>query len=220
MDAGVPLLDHAAGVSVGLIMDEDHDGRVTAHTIFTDIQGMEDHHGDMDFKIAGTRDGITAVQLDIKPAGVPLEILLEALSHATKARHTILDTLVLALEGPRVNVRDNAPRFGSVTVEKELLGRVIGPQGSHVKGIERDTAARITINDTGEVNIFAPTKASFEAATQRIMDAGVPAVRVGSRYLGKVVSIKDFGAIVDGGKRHFGSAAHFRDRPSPDRGRH
>jgi polyribonucleotide nucleotidyltransferase len=73
MDAGVPLLDHAAGVSVGLIMDEDHEGRVTAHTIFTDIQGMEDHHGDMDFKIAGTRDGITAVQLDIKPAGVPLE---------------------------------------------------------------------------------------------------------------------------------------------------
>eukprot|EP00238_Polyblepharides_amylifera_P010829 CAMPEP_0196587260 /NCGR_PEP_ID=MMETSP1081-20130531/56948_1 /TAXON_ID=36882 /ORGANISM="Pyramimonas amylifera, Strain CCMP720" /LENGTH=755 /DNA_ID=CAMNT_0041909393 /DNA_START=110 /DNA_END=2378 /DNA_ORIENTATION=+ len=210
MDAGIPMLEHVAGVSVGLVMhppveetSEETSNEPASRessfpgTLLTDIMGLEDHHGDMDFKLAGTRQGITAAQLDIKPAGLPLEILIEALDCARDARLELLDLFSQTLASPRDATRANAPKFGSVTVEKDLLGKVIGPQGSNVKGIERTTGARITVNKSGLVNIFAPSQEAFDQTAALVTEAGVPEIRVGSRYLGKVMSLKDFGAIIE-----------------------
>lgn len=137
MDAGIPLRSHVGAVSVGLVSVSDPEtGRVTDYRILTDILGLEDHLGDMDFKIAGTRKGITAIQLDIKPAGVPLSILCEALEPALVGRTKILDFMEQVISSPRDSSRENLPRSGTMNIQQDSIGRLIGPQGSNVKNIQ------------------------------------------------------------------------------------
>jgi polyribonucleotide nucleotidyltransferase len=137
MDAGIPLRSHVGAVSVGLVSVSDSEtGRVTDYRILTDILGLEDHLGDMDFKIAGTRTGITAIQLDIKPAGVPLHILCEALEPALVGRIQILDFMEQVISSPRDSSRENLPRSGTMNIQQDSIGRLIGPQGSNVKNIQ------------------------------------------------------------------------------------
>lgn len=137
MDAGIQLRAHVGAVSVGLVSVSDPEtGRVTDYRILTDILGLEDHLGDMDFKIAGTRKGITAIQLDIKPAGVPLHILCEALEPALVGRSRILDFMEQVIGSPRDSSRDNLPRSGTMNIQQDSIGRLIGPQGSNVKNIQ------------------------------------------------------------------------------------
>jgi polyribonucleotide nucleotidyltransferase len=137
MDAGVPLREHVGAVSVGLVSVTDpSNGNITDYRILTDILGLEDHLGDMDFKIAGTRKGITAIQLDIKPAGIPLHIICEALEPARVGRSQIIDFMEQTICSPRDAQRENMPRSGTMTIHQDSIGRLIGPQGSNVKGIQ------------------------------------------------------------------------------------
>jgi len=200
MDAGVPLGRHVAGISIGLIMEEDAQGQVTRHVLLTDIQGLEDHLGDMDWKLAGTREGITAAQLDVKPQGVPLEILIEALQPASVARGAILDVLAAAIAAPSADARPSAPRFQTLPVPRDQLGRLIGPGGSTVKDIERRTGCKLTVQDkeaASRVAVFAPDAASLAAAVAAIELAIGGGAKVGATYKGRVVSLREFGAFVE-----------------------
>lgn len=216
MDAGVPLGRHVAGISVGLILDEDlATGAVKRHVLLTDIQGLEDHLGDMDWKIAGTRTGITAVQLDVKPAGVPLDVLIEALQPARDARFKILDKLEGAIAGEATELRDTQPRASTVMVERDQVGRVIGPGGTTVRDIERRTGAKLTVQDTGAVAVFGTDKASHDAAVAAIEALAGTGAKVGATVRGKVVGLRDFGAFVElpsgeQGLLHISEVAHSR----------
>eukprot|EP00249_Psilotum_nudum_P016788 c25988_g1_i1 orf=158-3031(+) len=214
MDAGVPLREHVAGVSVGLVSEVDMStGRITDYRLLTDILGLEDHLGDMDFKIAGTKNGITAIQLDIKPAGIPLEILCEGLEPALAARKHILDFMEQEISGPRDEQKLNTPRTGTVTVQRESIGRLIGPLGSTVKNIQRVTGARVQVFENGTVNIFARDQAAYEQAIEMVESTIGKEIEVGNVYNGVVIAIKDFGAFVelDGGHQgllHISEIAH------------
>jgi polyribonucleotide nucleotidyltransferase len=216
MDAGVPLPRHVAGISIGLILDEDAStGDVKRHVLLTDIQGIEDHLGDMDWKIAGTSEGITAVQLDVKPAGVPLDILIEALTPARDARMKLLSKLTAAIDGTSSAQRDNAPRAGSLEVERDQLGRLIGPGGSTVRDLEKRSGAKLTVQDTGVVAIFAPDKASYATAVHMIEALVGGGAKVGASVRGRVVSIRDFGAFLElpsgeQGLLHISEVSHAR----------
>ncbi|KAK3281807.1 hypothetical protein CYMTET_10435, partial [Cymbomonas tetramitiformis] len=167
------------------------------YLLLTDIQGLEDHHGEMDFKVAGTRDGITAVQLDIKPAGIPLQVLLDALEPALQARLQLLDLFEETIEAPRSEMKDYAPRYGTVLIPTELVRVLIGLNGTHKRELERKSGARLSVNaDTGEVHVFAPNKQSFQEATDLIDICGREEIAVGSRQVVEVLSLKDFGAVV------------------------
>jgi len=198
MDAGVPLGRHVAGISVGLLMEELGGGAVGRTALLTDIQGMEDHLGDMDWKLAGTASGITAAQLDVKPAGVPLELLVAALAPARAARALILEQLSAAIAAPPAELRPSAPRFRLLPVPREAMGRIIGPQGSTVKELERRTGCRLTVQDKeGRVAIFAPDAASLEAGLAAVEAAAGGGVKAGVAYAGRVVKLVDFGAFVE-----------------------
>eukprot|EP00897_Mesotaenium_endlicherianum_P009777 jgi/Mesen1/8828/ME000053S08231 len=186
MDAGIKLRKHVAGVSMGLVTELHPETREVAdYRLVTDILGLEDYLGDMDFKIAGTRDGITAIQLDIKLPGVPLHILCEGLEPARAARAHILDLMEAEISAPRNEHHEYSPRIGTINIEKDSIGRLIGPQGTVIKGIQKATSARLTVSEDGVVSIFARDFAAFEAAKE----------------LGVVAAVKDFGAFVeiDGG---------------------
>lgn len=216
MDAGIPLRSHVGAVSVGLVSVSDSEtGRVTDYRILTDILGLEDHLGDMDFKIAGTRKGITAIQLDIKPAGVPLHILCEALEPALVGRIQILDFMEQVISSPRDSSRENLPRSGTMNIQQDSIGRLIGPQGSNVKNIQRVTDARVSITGDGVVTIFARDQASFEQAKKMVEVSVGKEVEVGGTYTARVVAIKDFGAFMElnGGYQgllHISEIAHER----------
>ncbi|MCO5562363.1 hypothetical protein L7F22_015989 [Adiantum nelumboides] len=222
MDAGVPLRSHVAGVSVGLVTTvNESTGEITDYRILTDIlekygmQGLEDHVGDMDFKIAGTRVGITAIQLDIKPSGIPLEILCEALEPARIAREHILDAMEQEIPKPTSEQKSNAPRKGCISIQRESVGRLIGPQGSTVKNIERTTGVRVTISEGGRVCLIAKDKASYNQAVEMVDSAVGKEVEIGNIYNGFVTQIRDFGAIVevDGGHEgllHISELSHQR----------
>jgi polyribonucleotide nucleotidyltransferase len=216
MDAGVPMPRHVAGISIGLVMEEDPaSGAVRRHVLLTDIQGIEDHLGDMDWKIAGTRDGITAVQLDVKPAGVPLEILIEALAPARAARGKVLDALAAAIGAAPAEARDSAPRAGTISVEKDQLGRLIGPGGATVRDLERRTGAKLTVQDTGVVAIFARDRAAYDAAAAAIEALVGSGAKVGVSVRAKVVLLRDFGAILElpsgeQGLLHISEVSHAR----------
>eukprot|EP01018_Ginkgo_biloba_P018069 Gb_20425 [translate_table: standard] len=198
MDAGVPLREHVAGVSVGLITEVDTStGDVKDYRILTDILGLEDHLGDMDFKIAGTRKGVTAVQLDIKPAGIPLHILCECLDPALEARTHILDFMEQEIKVPREQAKGNSPRLVTVRLNRDYLSRLIGPQGSHLKKIEQETGARITVNFDGAVTILAKDQPSLEQTQEKVDSIVGREIEVGGLYKGVIVAIKDFGAFVE-----------------------
>ena len=192
MDAGVPIKKPVAGVAMGLIKDVST-GNLA---ILTDIQGLEDFLGDMDFKVAGTRDGITAIQMDIKIKGIDKEILTRALEQARKGRMFILDKMAETLREPRAELSPYAPRIISFTINPDKIREVIGSGGKTINKIIADTGVKIDINDDGTVFIASPDSAAA-AEAKRIIDGIVKDIEVGDVYLGTVVGIKDFGAFIN-----------------------
>ena len=194
MDAGVPFPKHVSGVAMGLITRED--GK---YAILTDILGDEDHLGDMDFKVTGTRDGICGVQMDIKVDGLSMAVMMEALEQARKGRLHILDAMYECMPAPRPEVKPHAPRMIKLIIEKEFIGAVIGPGGKVIQEIQRETGATINIEEvgnTGEVSIFSASKESLDKAVRWVK--GITAVpNVGDVYEGPVKGIKEFGAFVE-----------------------
>ena len=192
MDAGVPLSAPVAGVAMGLIKD-DETGNLA---ILTDIQGLEDFLGDMDFKVAGTSKGITAIQMDIKIKGIDEEILTRALAQANEGRMFILGKMNEVLSSPREDLSKYAPRIMQFTIDPEKIREVIGSGGKVINGIIADTGVKIDLEDDGRVFITSPDKEAAEKAKAAI-DAIVKDIEVGNVYLGKVVRIMNFGAFVE-----------------------
>ena len=192
MDAGVPIKKPVAGVAMGLIKD-DSNGNIA---ILTDIQGLEDFLGDMDFKVAGTKDGITAIQMDIKIKGISEEILTRALEQARLGRLFILDKMLETLPEPRTELSSFAPRIISFTINPDKIRDVIGSGGKTINKIIADTGVKIDIEDDGKVFIASPDAAAADAA-KRIIEGIVKDIEVGDVFLGKVVRIMPFGAFVN-----------------------
>ncbi len=199
MDAGVPITKPVAGIAMGMMSD----AKRGEYRVLTDIQGPEDHHGDMDFKVAGTKDGVTAVQMDVKVEGVPLKVLFEAFTQAKKARMEILDVITKEIAAPRADISPRAPKILSLKVKVDQIGLVIGPGGKTINGIrERTKADDITIEDDGSVFITGKNGAA-EAAYEEIR-AMTREYEVGERFEGEVVRLMDFGAFVKMGPNQDG----------------
>ncbi len=190
MDAGVPIKSAVAGIAMGLVKENDR------HVILTDIIGAEDHYGDMDFKIAGTKQGITGIQLDLKTTGIPLTILTEALNKGFHAYHQILDIMAKTIDQPRQSISQYAPRIIAFKIPKEKIGEVIGPGGKVIRKIIEETKVEIDIEDDGTVTISAPTTEALEDGKDRVLSI-VQEVEVGQTYLGKVRRTTKFGAFVE-----------------------
>jgi len=190
MDAGVPIKTPVAGIALGLIKEGDE------FTILSDILGDEDHIGDMDFKVAGTREGITAFQMDIKITGITTEILKKALSQAREGRLFILDKMAETLKEPRTSLSAWAPRIASIQVKTDKIGDVIGPGGKIIKHIIEQTGAKIEIDDAGKVNIFSSSVESVEKAIEMVRNITQEA-EINKIYRGTVKRIMDFGAFVE-----------------------
>ncbi len=193
MDAGVPLTSPVAGIAMGLVSDPDNP---SAYRVLTDIQGMEDHLGDMDFKVAGTSRGITALQMDIKLGGLSDEVLREALSQAREARTKILEHMRATLPAPRPELSPYAPRITTIHIDPEFIGKLIGPGGKNVRALQEETGTKIDIQEDGTVYVAAVEGAGAEEARARIM-ALTEVPEEGKTYQGKVVRITDFGAFVE-----------------------
>ena len=193
MAAGVPIKAPVAGIAMGLIMDEEN-GK---YTVLTDIQGMEDHFGDMDFKVAGTSKGITALQMDIKVTGITREVFEEALAQAKVARAQILENMMAAISEPREDVGTYAPKIEQFYIDPEKIREVIGPNGKMInKIIEASDDVKIDIEDDGHVVIYHMDRAAINHAADMIRDI-VREAKVGDIYEGKVVRIEKFGAFVN-----------------------
>jgi len=190
MDAGVPLRQPVAGVAMGLIQEGD-DVR-----ILTDISGSEDHYGDMDMKIAGTQNGITGIQMDLKVAGVNEDTLMDAFSQARDARIRILRTMLEELPRPRPEISRHAPRLLLVQIPVDKIGAVIGPGGKNIKRIQEETGAQIDIEDDGKVNISSVNAEEAQKAKEMVLAITEEPV-VGKTYLGRVTGVKEFGAFVE-----------------------
>jgi polyribonucleotide nucleotidyltransferase len=190
MAAGVPIKSHVAGVAMGLIKEGDK------VAILTDILGTEDHMGDMDFKVTGTRDGITAIQMDIKINGITPELMKDALEKANIARNKIIDEMEKAIPSPRAELSQYAPRIITVKVDRDKIGDIIGPGGKNVREIQESTGSTINIEDDGTVRIFAVSKKEAELAVNRIKDITAEP-EVGAVYEAKVKTIVDFGAFAE-----------------------
>jgi polyribonucleotide nucleotidyltransferase len=192
MDAGVPLKAPVAGISIGLVLDDKSDKRV----LLTDIIGMEDFYGDMDYKVAGTREGITAIQLDTKAHHLPVEMTRDVFAAAREARMTILDTIESAISAPREQLSEYAPRILTVNIPVERIGEVIGPGGKMIRSIVERTGAKIDIEDDGTVFITSTSAQGGDAAAKIINDM-VRDVEVDEIYTGPVTRILNFGAFVE-----------------------
>jgi polyribonucleotide nucleotidyltransferase len=188
--AGVPVSAPVAGVAMGLIKEGDD------YTVLTDIAGVEDHLGDMDFKVAGTAEGITALQMDIKITGVTLEILRDALDQAHAGRQFILGKMAEAIDGPREQLSVYAPRITSIKIDPEKIGAVIGKGGETIRGMSEEFQAEIDVDDDGTVRVYAPTGALVDACVDRIVSM-TKDVEVGDKFKGKVVKTTNFGAFVE-----------------------
>ncbi len=190
MDAGVPLGAAVGGVAMGLVKEGNK------YAILTDIAGAEDHYGDMDFKVAGTREGITALQMDIKVPNISAAIMTEALEQARRGRLFILDKMQEALAGPRASLSQYAPRIYTMNIATDKIRDVIGPGGKVIRGIIEQTGVKIDVSDDGTIHIASADEASANKAIQIISDITAVA-EVGKTYLGKVVRLVDFGAFVE-----------------------
>ena len=191
MDAGVPIKSPVAGISIGLVTSDNGD-----YTLLTDIQGMEDHYGDMDFKVAGTSEGITAIQLDIKIQNINMDIVRDTFKQAKEARTQILDTMLKTIEKPNEELSPYAPRIIKISVPKEKIGNVIGTGGKTIRSIIERTNVTIDIDDDGIVTIGSTNEDNAQEAIKIIEDMTREA-KVGDIYTGKVVRILDFGAFVE-----------------------
>ncbi|NLF32760.1 MAG: polyribonucleotide nucleotidyltransferase [Planctomycetes bacterium] len=192
MDAGVPLTRPVAGISVGRVTDEDGSKEV----LITDIIGEEDFHGDMDFKVAGTSEGITGIQLDLKARGLSLDTIRRTLQQAREGRLEILQMMTTVIDKPREKISDYAPRLITLQISPDKIGKLIGPGGKTIRGITEQTGASIDVEDDGTVFIACVDSAAAEQA-RALVEALTEEVKVGRIYHGKVVSIKDFGAFIE-----------------------
>jgi polyribonucleotide nucleotidyltransferase len=190
MDAGVPIKAPVAGIAMGLIKEGDD------YIVLTDIAGVEDHLGDMDFKVAGTSDGITALQMDIKISGVTFDILRDALTQAREARLTILGKMRDAIAEPRAELSPHAPRIAQIQIDTEKIGAVIGKGGETIRALSEEFDAQIDIDDDGTVRIYAGTGEQSDALVDRIRQM-TKEVEVGDEFRGKVVKTTTFGAFVE-----------------------
>jgi len=192
MDAGVPISAPVAGIAMGLVQDMD----TGAFQILSDIQGMEDALGDMDFKVAGTEHGITALQMDIKIKGITGQIMAEALEQARTGRLEILDKMLAVIPVPNTTLKPHAPRITIIQIPVDKIGAVIGPGGKIIRALQEETGVKIDIEDDGRVFIAA-TDGIAEAAARERIEALTESAQVGRIYTGKVVRIADFGAFVE-----------------------
>ena len=191
MDAGVPMARPVAGISVGLVTEGDR------YELLTDIIGDEDHFGDMDFKVAGTSKGITAIQLDIKASGLPHKIMVEALERARKARLKILDIMHQAIAAPRTTLSEYAPKIITIKIDPEFIGKVIGPSGKMIRAIQEQTGSQIDIEEDGTISISC-VGGDGHIKARDIIESMTTPPKVGKIYRNaKVVSVKEFGAFVE-----------------------
>ncbi len=190
MDAGVPLKSACAGIAMGLVVEGDK------YAILTDIAGAEDHYGDMDFKVAGTRQGITALQMDIKVSGVSVAMMREALAQAKKARLEILDIMDQTISSGRAEISTYAPHLYMLSIPTDKIRDLIGPGGKKIRSIIEATGVKIDVMDDGKVHVFAANGPAAEDALKMIRDVTATA-EIGKTYLGKVVRIAEFGAFVE-----------------------
>jgi polyribonucleotide nucleotidyltransferase len=190
MDAGVPVAATVAGIAMGLVAENGQ------YAILTDIAGAEDHYGDMDFKVTGTREGITALQMDLKVTNIATSVMREALEQAKRGRLFLLDKMDAVLLKPRETMSPYAPRIFTMTVPTDKIREVIGPGGKMIRSIVEASGCKIDINDDGTVNIYATSGEAANIALQMIGDIAAVA-EINKIYLGKVVRIVDFGAFVE-----------------------
>ena len=189
MDAGVPLTEPVAGIAMGLIKEEDN------FAVLTDILGDEDHLGDMDFKVAGSKNGITALQMDIKIQGINEEIMEVALSKAKNARMHILNIMNDTISKPK-EMSENAPAMKTFMVEKDKIKEIIGKGGAVIKSMQEETGATVDISDDGTVSVFAQTQSAMQACLE-IIESIIEEPELNKIYKGTVVKIVDFGAFVN-----------------------
>jgi len=214
MDAGVPMRSAVAGAAMGLVKEGDN------YLILTDIAGVEDHYGDMDFKVAGTREGITALQMDIKIQGISKAIMSEALEQANRARLHILDIMTGTLAQPRESISSFAPRIFTIRINKDKIREVIGPGGKMIRSIVERTGCKIDVEDDGRIHIASVDEASAQKAIEIIKEITAEA-EIGKTYLGKVTRIANFGAFVEilpglEGLMHISEVAEHRVREVTD----
>ena len=222
MDAGVPVSNPCAGISCGLVTEKDDSGKIVKHVVLTDILGAEDHFGDMDLKIAGTVEGITGFQLDLKIPGLPFDITLEALKQNKEARNKILGIMSEHLSAPRSELREHAPRIHSLQIDPDKIGALIGPGGKNIRRITEISGAQIDINEdnSGKVLVFATSKTAMDRAIQEV-ELCTAEIQIGKIYRGIVRGIKDFGAFVEclpgkEGLVHISELADFRVNKTED----
>src|SRR4029077_13417404 len=191
MDAGVPMKAPCAGIAMGLVVGDNH-----KYSILTDIAGAEDHYGDMDFKVAGTRNGITALQMDIKVLGISIQMMREALAQAKKARLEILDTMEKTLSEGRKEISAYAPRLFKLKIPQDKIRDLIGPGGKKIRSVIEATGVKIDVMEDGTVHIFSTSGSGGDQALQMVRDVAASA-EIGKTYLGKVVRLAEFGAFVE-----------------------
>ncbi|MDD3117683.1 MAG: polyribonucleotide nucleotidyltransferase [Victivallales bacterium] len=215
MDAGVPISAPVAGISCGLITGDNGE-----RLLLTDIIGAEDHYGDMDFKVCGTREGITGFQLDLKLPGIPIDLLAQAMERNKTARLKILDVIENCIAAPRADIHPNAPRMEIIHINPEKIGALIGPGGKNIKAITEETKSEIDINDDGTVKILAANKEALENVKYRV-EASTAEAEVGKVYRGVVKATRDFGAFVEflpgqEGLLHISEMANYRVKQVSD----
>jgi len=214
LDGGIAIKDHVAGVAMGLVMEGDK------YAVLSDIQGAEDHYGDMDFKVTGTADGITALQMDIKIKGLTKEIMAEALEQARKGRLHILGIMVKSISGPRQEFREHVPQIETIMVPVDKIRDVIGTGGKVIKSIIDRTGVKIDIEDDGRCVVFSPRAEGLRQA-KAIIEELIAVPETGKSYKGKVKRIVDFGAFVEiipgtEGLLHISEIANYRVRAVSD----
>jgi polyribonucleotide nucleotidyltransferase len=222
IDAGVPIIAPVAGISIGMVSENDGAGNLTRHILLTDILGVEDHFGDMDFKIAGTSEGITGFQLDLKIRGLPFNILREAVAASRKARLEILEIMTAALPAPRAELNEHAPRIQTLQIDAEKIGALIGPGGKNIRRIVEITGAQIDIDEdnSGKVYVYTNNMEAMKRAVDEVMMVGGK-IEEGKIYRGVVRGIKEFGCFVEvlpgqEGLVHISELADFRVRRTED----
>jgi polyribonucleotide nucleotidyltransferase len=189
-NAGVPVKASCAGVAMGLIKEGDN------YVILTDIMGMEDHLGDMDFKVAGTRNGITALQMDIKISGLTIELLTQALNQAKRGRFFILDKMDAAISLPKNDISNYAPRMVTITIPQNKIGELIGPGGKNIRRLQEDNGVKIDIEETGRVSISGTESAGVDCVKEYV-EAMTAEVEIGKVYNARIVKLMAFGAFAE-----------------------
>ncbi|MDB4538201.1 polyribonucleotide nucleotidyltransferase, partial [Akkermansiaceae bacterium] len=195
LDAGVPMIRPVAGISTGLVTEQDADGNMTKHVVILDIIGSEDFYGDMDFKLCGTSEGVTGYQLDLKLPGIPLSILEEGIDLAIVGRGDVLAKMAESITTPN-ELSPHAPRIETVTIPQDRIGELIGPGGKNIKAIQAESGAELNIEDDGTVHIYASKQEGLDAA-KAMIDMMFAEVEIGKTYTGKVMNVTTFGAFME-----------------------